>query len=102
MSKTKCVYFCGRTNNVKYPTPVQLYEQDLPWLEHADHLGYTLHQSVAMEMDSHRARANFIAKSVDTREQFFFAKPEQKLKMVQILCFDRYVSMLKDLKENPA
>jgi hypothetical protein len=102
LSKTKCVYFCGRNNNVKYPAPVQLYGQDLPWVEHADHLGHTLHQSVTMDMDCHRARAKFIDKSVDTREQFFFAKPEQKLKMVQILCCDGYGSMLWDLKGNPA
>ena len=55
-----------------------------------------------MDMDCHRARARFIDKSVDTREQFFFAKPEQKLKMVQILCCDGYGSMLWDLKGNPA
>ena len=53
-------------------------------------------------MDYHRARAKFIAKSVDTREQFYFAKPQQKLKMVQVLCCDGYGSMLWDLKENSA
>ena len=31
LSKTKCMYFCSRTNNVKYPAAVQLYGQDLPW-----------------------------------------------------------------------
>ena len=73
-------------NDVKYPAPVQLYGQDLPWVEHADHIGHTFHQSVTMDTDCHRVRAKFIGKSVDTREQFYFAKPKQKLKMVQILC----------------
>jgi hypothetical protein len=102
LSKTKFVYFCGRTNNVKYPSPVQLSGQDLPWVEQGDHLDHTLHQSVAVDMDCHQARVKFIAKSVDTREQFFFAKPEQKFKMIQILCCDGYGSMLWNLKANPA
>ena len=46
-SKTKCMYFCGRVGNVKYPAPVQLEGKDLPWVEHADHLGHTLHQLVS-------------------------------------------------------
>ena len=102
LSKTKCVYFCGRSKNVQYPAPVQLDGKDLPWVEHAEHLGHTLHQSVTMDMDCHRARAKFINKSVDTREQFYFAKPHQQLKMVQILCCDGYGSMLWDLQGDPA
>jgi hypothetical protein len=49
LSKIKCMYFCGLSNNVKYPAPVQLYEEDLPWVEHADHLGHTLDESVTMD-----------------------------------------------------
>ena len=71
-------------------------------MEHAEHLGHTLHQSVTMDMDCHRARAKFIAKTVDTRENFSFARPDQKLKMVQVLCCDGYGSMLWNLKGNAA
>ena len=102
LSKTKCMYFCGRSNNVQYPAPVQLDGKDLPWVDHAEHLGHTLHQSVTMDMDCHRARAKFIDKSVHTREQFYFAQPQQQLKMIQILCCDGYGSMLWDLKGNTA
>ena len=102
LSKTKCMYFCGRSSNVKYPAPVQLYGKDLPWVEHAEHLGHNLHQSVTMDMDCHRARAKFIAKTVDTRENFSFAQPDQELKMVQVLCCDGYGSMLWNLKGNAA
>ena len=38
-SKTKCLYFCGRMNNVQYPAPVHLYGKQLPWVVSADHLG---------------------------------------------------------------
>ena len=102
LSKTKCMFFCGRTGNVKYPDPVQLDGKDLPWVEHADHLGHTLHQSVTMEMDSNRARAKFIQKTVDVREQFSFAQPKQQLQMVEILCCDGYGSMLWELQSDKA
>jgi hypothetical protein len=68
LSKTKCMYFCGRNGNVKYPAPVQLDGKPLPWVDHAVHLGHVLHQSVTMEKDCHRARAGFIDRSVDIRE----------------------------------
>ena len=102
LSKTKCMFFCGLTGNVKYPDPVQLDGKDLPWVEHADHLGHTLHQSVTMEMDSNRARAKFIQKTVDVREQFSFAQPKQQLQMVEILCCDGYGSMLWELQSDKA
>ena len=65
LSKTKCVFFCGRQGRVRYPDPVQLSGQDLPWVEKAEHLGHTLHQLCNMEKDCQRARARFIAKTVE-------------------------------------
>ena len=67
-SKTKCLYFCGRLNNVVYPSPVQLDGKDLPWVVTADHLGHTLHQLVTMDQDAKIKRAKFIDKSVEIRE----------------------------------
>ena len=101
-SKTKCIFFCGRSNNVKYPAPVKLDGKDLPWVQQADHLGHTLHQTVTMDKDCLRARAKFIDKSADVRDQFGFAHPNQVLQMVKILCCDAYGSMLWDLKSDPA
>ena len=102
LSKTKCMYFCGRNGDVKYPASVILDGKPLPWVDHAVHLGHVLHQSVSMEKDCHRARAGFIDRSVDIREQFSFAQPSQIVNMVQILCTDAYGSMLWDLQSNPA
>ena len=77
LSKTKCVYFCGRPGKVKYPDPVQLDGKDLPWVESADHLGHTLHQKTSMEKDYQRARGKFISKTLEIREQLSFANPQQ-------------------------
>ena len=93
-SKTKCMLFCGRISNVKYPAPVKLDGKDLPWVEHAEHLGHTLHQSVTMEKDCLRAKARFIDKTVEVRDQLTFSHPRQKVKMVEILCCDGNGSML--------
>ena len=87
---------------MKYPDPVQLDGKDLPWVEHAEHLGHTLHQSVNIEMDANRAIAKFIGKTVDVREQFRFAHPNQQLQMIDILCCDGYGSMLWELQSDKA
>ena len=66
------------------------------------HLGHTLHQTVTMDKDFHRARAKFSDSSVDVKLQFSFAKPQQVLKMVQILCCNAYGSMLLNIQSDPA
>ena len=98
LSKTKCIFFCGRPGKVNYPDPVKLDGQDLPWVESAVHLGHTLHQLTNMEKDCQIARARFIDKTVQLREDLSFANPDQILKAIQIFCSDAYGSMLWNLK----
>ena len=62
-SKSKCIYFCGRLNRVKYPDPVKLAGKELPWVVTAEHLGHTLSQQVNMDKDCQRAKSKFIAGS---------------------------------------
>ena len=101
-SKTKCMYFCGRAGKVTYPDPVKLCGKDLPWVESADHLGHTLHQLTNMNKDCQRARARFIDRTVEVREQLSFANPEQIMQAVQVLCTDAYGCMLWDLSADRA
>ena len=101
-SKTKCLYFCGRTRNVQYPAPVQLYGKELPWVVSADHLGHTLHQMVDMDQDCKVKRAKFINRTVDLRDQLYFANPQQIIKASEIYCCDGYGAMLWDLSSNSA
>ena len=96
-SKSKCILFCGRLGKVSYPAPVKLCGQDLPWVVTADHLGHTLGQMTNMEDDCKRARAKFIAKSSEVRDQLRFAQPLQVLKAIEMMCMDSYGSMLWDL-----
>ena len=101
-SKTKCMYFCGRLGRVKYPEPVQLCGKDLPWVESAVHLGHTLNQMSNMKKDCKRARARFIAKTIEIREQLSFANPDQIMQAVQVLCTDAYGSMIWELSSEEA
>ena len=49
-SKSKCMYMCGKVNNVVYPVHLQLFGVDLPWVTHATHLGHELHQDCIWSM----------------------------------------------------
>ena len=96
--KSFCIYFTKQQGRkVKYPAPLTLNGVQLPWRERAVHLGHTLHQETNMDRDSKRARARFIDRTVEIREELFFAKPEQVMKAVQILSTDSYGSMLWSL-----
>ena len=100
-SKTKCIFMCGYGNPV-LPVPLRLSGQDLPWVEHGTHLGHELHQLGNMDMDISMKRAEFIESSVQIRETFNFARPEEILKAVNVYCSHFYGSMLWDLYGNKA
>ena len=96
-SKTKCIYMCGKMNNVQYPAPLQLYGVDLPWVVSAVHLGHELHQAGTMEHDAKVRRAIFIQNSTDIREMFEFAHPAQVLQAVNVYACHFYGYMLWNL-----
>ena len=96
-SKSKCLYMCGKMNNVVYPAPFQLYGVDLPWVTHATHLGHELHQDCTMEYDAKTKRGNFIGTSTDIRDMFGFANPIQVLQAVSVYSAHFYGSMLWNL-----
>ena len=101
-SKTKCMFICGKMNNVNYPAPLQLNGRDLPWVHTATHLGHELHQLGNMEHDADIKRAKFIQNSMEIRELFGFAHPVQVLKAVNIYATHFYGSMLWNLYGNGA
>ena len=74
----------------------------LPWVETVDHLGHVIHQSLSMESDASRARASFMRRASDIRDEFYFARPEQRVNAIQLYCCDGYGSMLWDLKSSYA
>ena len=101
-SKTKCLLFCGKSPRPKYPDPLKLNGKDLPWVETAEHLGHTLHQDTTMDKDCLRARARYITKSLEVRNQLGFADPKIILRALQIFSEDAYGCMLWDLGSDMA
>ena len=95
-SKTKCLYMCGYLEPV-YPAPLQLCGSDLPWVEHATHLGHELHQLCSMEYDANIKKAQFIEAAVQIEEALGFANPPEILQAVQSYAGHWYGSMLWDL-----
>ena len=97
-SKSKAIFMTGpKLKKVKKPTPLYLYDQILPWVSHATHLGHELHENGDQSFDCRIKRASFIENSVQLRETFKFAYPAQVLKAIQINCCDFYGSMLWNL-----
>ena len=95
-SKSKCLYMCGHQDPV-YPLPLQLCGADLPWVEHALHLGHELHQNCTMEYDANIKRAQFIETAMDIQETFKFGRPQEINKAVQVYAGHWYGAMLWDL-----
>ena len=87
----------ARMKNAAKPANLQLYGQDLPWVNVATHLGHELHRDATMEHDCKCKRAQFIDKSTSIRETFQFADQQQILNAVMIYCCDFYGSMLWNL-----
>ena len=102
LSKTKCMFFSARPGARQAPPPpLKLYGRCLPWVDTALHLGHTLHKSLSMEQDIKVRRACFISRSVEVRDAFAFAHPQQVLRAVQIYCGDAYGSCLWQM-DSPA
>jgi hypothetical protein len=78
-SKSKCMWFTGKSGQMDYPTPITLNGDALPWVETADHLGHKLHQTCTMAYDARCKRAQYIDKTTTLRDTFSYARPEEKL-----------------------
>ena len=76
--------------------------KELPWVKKTEHLGHILHQNLSMESDSCRARASFMTRSSDCRDNLHFAEPEQRVQAIQLYCSDAYGAMLYDFRSDYA
>ena len=101
-SKTKSMLVCGKDRVIQYPDPIKLGERDLPWVESALHLGHTLHQNGKMHQDAKIRRAIFIDRSVEVRDQLYYADAAEVLRAQTVYCCDGYGAMLWSLASEPA
>ena len=96
-SKSKAVFICGQRDQLAKPAPLVLCGKLLPWVSTATHLGHELHQSGNMDYDTRIKRAQYITKSLDTREMFSFASPIEVLKTLKVYTGSFYGSNLWEL-----
>ena len=96
-SKSKCIYMMGKRRGLLKPAPLELCGHQLPWVQHAAHLGHELHESGNMDHDAVIKRAQFIHKSVEVRTLFNWAAPCDILRSLKLYCTAFYGSMLWDL-----
>ena len=96
-SKSKCIFVCGTRKNLSKPVPLTLCGQKLPWVSTATHLGHELHESGSMEHDAEIKKAMFINQSVEIRETFNFASPNEVILALKVYCTSFYGCMLWDL-----
>ena len=96
-SKTKCIYVVGKKTNLVKPAPLTLCGRVLPYVTQADHLGNTLTERGDMEQDAKVKWAKFIQSTVEVREQFKWAAPEEVIKAVKVHSTSFYGSALWDL-----
>ena len=96
-SKSKCIFVVGRKSQLSKPAPLMLCGRALPYVTQADHLGHMLTEQGNMEKDTSMKRARFIQSSVETRELFKWAAPEEIIKATKIYSSSFYGSNLWDL-----
>ena len=96
-SKTKCIYVVGSKKNLSKPAPLMLCGRELPYVKQADHLGNMLTEQGDMEQDAVIKRAKFIQSSVEIRETFKFAAPEEIIRCLKVYSNSFYGSSLWNL-----
>ena len=101
-SKTKCIYVVGNKKNMSKPAPLILCGRELPYVQQADHLGNMLTEQGNMDHDAEIKRARFIQSSVEIREVFKFAAPQEIVKSLKIYSSSFYGCNLWDLSGDKA
>ena len=96
-SKTRCLAFLQKQRVVK---PVVLCGNDLPWVQSCKHLGNTIAVACGGDIrgqDVMKKRANFINKSNELLQEFYFAHPVTTVELNRIYNTHFYGSVLWDI-----
>ena len=102
LSKSKAMFVNGMKNHDSRPVPLVLCDRPLPWVDQCDHLGHKLTTAASMTTDCRIKRADFIDKSVKTREFFDFAHPMEVITANQKYNDSHYGHQLWDLPNQSA
>ena len=96
-SKTKCIVFSKKKNELKPAVHIQLNGNALPWVANVKHLGNTLQNDNSMKTDILQKRAKYIAKVNSLLQEFHYVTPNILTKLVNIYATSFYGSGLWNL-----
>ena len=92
-SKTKCIHFSKKIINL---AEMELNGDKLPWVDSANHVGNILERNNSFEKDIRSKKGTFISRVHSILQEFSFANPLVKLKMISIYATSFYGSSLWD------
>ena len=95
-SKTKCIVFSRKQNDLKNLPNITLCGFELPWVNKIDYLGCILESDYSMKTDVSVKRGKFIGKINSILQEFHFAKEEVLLKLLNIYTTSFYGSIMWD------
>ena len=75
-SKTKCIIFSKKGQDVSQVVPIVLNGDPLPWVAQVKHLGNTLQCDNTMKMDMSIKRGKFIGKLSSLQQEFHSVEPQ--------------------------
>merc|ERR1712082_69414 len=68
--------------------------QQLPWVQHATHLGHEFHEDGTMSIDTRMHRGSFINRCLEVQDTFSFAAPDETLGLVKLFFGDLFGGIL--------
>ena len=93
-SKTKCIVFSRKPKDQKNVAPILLNGNPLPWVPQVKHLGNVLQSDNSMKIDCSLKRGKFIGKVNSLLQEFHFAEPCVKMKLLNVFAASFYGSGL--------
>ena len=97
-SKTKCIVFSKKAKDLKNVSPILLNGDPLPWVQQVKHLGNVMQCDNSMKIDCTLKRGKFIGKVNSLLQEFYFADPKVKMRLMNIFASSFYGSGLWDLQ----
>ena len=97
-SKTKCMVFPANF----VPAPLKLYNQQLPFVNKAEHLGHVISNDESTEHDIHQKRREFISKYHSLRQELGSQSPAVLLTLINIYFTHFYGHCLWNLASDAA
>ena len=83
--KTKCIYFASQKSDSKEMIEkVVVAGKRFPWVDHAVHIGNTIHEDGTMEQDIKVKRAQFVDSCHDLQAEFNKVHPEVQAKLLAL------------------